>query len=157
MWCGTSFDFYEPQLTQMLIGCPFSLLVTFQNQHLSFSRERQSISVQKTAFNQEAWKDSLAESFCGNQVEFEMPLVASAVPRTSAQALMNYFHLYHTLGSPGRILFLDKNAHILGKLTLRVTSPVGQTVCVSPGQTEWELELQCLEVPFFVSLNFDFP
>lgn len=36
---------------------------------------------------------------------------ASAVPSTSARALMNHFHPYHKPGSQVRVLFLDKNMH----------------------------------------------
>lgn len=61
--------------------------------------------------------------------------------------------------SGGGLLFLDKRTRILSKLALRVTSLAGQTVCVSLGQTKWELELQSagLEDPSSVSLDLDFP
>lgn len=38
-----------------------------------------------------------------------------------------------------------------------MTSPVGQTVCVSPGPTEGEFELRRQEVPSSASLESDVP
>lgn len=40
---------------------------------------------------------------------------------------------------------------------LGVTSLGGQTVCVSPGQTQGEFELQPQEAPSSVRLDLDFP
>ena len=69
--------------------------------------------------NQGACKNSRAESFWGSPVECAMPQLPQLSP-----ALMNYFHLYHQLGSQVSVLFLDKNTRpretrTWGDLTLR--------------------------------------
>lgn len=107
-WHGTGLSLASEnssvhRLSLSLFSCHFSETTS----HI-FLRKEEPFCL-KDDFRSGSLKNTLAESFYGNQVESEMPPVASAVPSTSAQALMNHFHLYHKLGSQVRVLFLDKN------------------------------------------------
>lgn len=156
IWCAIqSLHVSVDSMSTGSLSLYFLYSALFRSNLSSLEKGRASL-FERCLLIKEAQKIALLRLSVGTKLNLKCPWLSGLSPSVSAPALMNYFHLYHKLRSPGSILFLDKNTCILGKLALRVTSPVGQTVCVSLGQEAWELELQCLNVPCSVSLDWDF-